>query len=181
MPKIITVPNPLLRQKSEPVNNLQEAKKIIDQLQETLVKKEGTVAGVGLAAVQIGLLKRVFLAYSKASKKFLAFINPEIIWYSKKQTNSFRDSKSRFEGCLSVPNKWSAIHRARKIKVAYQTQTGQKLTRTFSNQLATVIQHEYDHLNGILFIDRALEQGEKIYELAKDEKGKEYLREIKLS
>ncbi|MGB9637302.1 MAG: peptide deformylase [Microgenomates group bacterium] len=178
--KIITVPNPLLRQKSEPVNNLKEANKIIDELKETLVKKEGSVAGVGLAAVQIGIPKKVFLAYSKASKKFLSFINPEIIWYSKKQTNTLRDNENRFEGCLSVPNKWSVIRRARKIKVVYQTQTGQKITRTFSDQLATIIQHEYDHLNGILFIDRAIEQGAKIYELVKDEEGKEFLKEIKL-
>lgn len=180
MAKIITVPNPLLRQKSETVLINTEAKTLIKELKATLLAKEEAVTGVGLAAVQIGIPKRVFIAYSKASKKFLVFINPEIIWYSKRMTTGVPESKNRFEGCLSLPNKWALVKRAKKIKIVYQTESGQTLTRCFSNQVATIVQHEYDHLDGILFIDRALQQKNKIYELVKDEEDKECLKEVKI-
>lgn len=178
MAKIITVPNPILRQKSHPVEGSSEAKSLIKKLKETVISKEGSVTGVGLAAVQIGIPKKVFLAYSKASRKFLGFINPKIIWYSKRVTSGIPDSKNKYEGCLSLSGKWGLVCRSKKIKITYQTETGQSQTRTFSGQIATIIQHEYDHLNGILFIDRILEQKGKIYELVKDEEGEEILKEI---
>lgn len=181
MVKIITFPNPILRKKSHPIIDNNEAESLIKKLKETVINKESAVAGVGLAAVQIGIPKKVFIAYSKASRKFLSFINPEIIWYSKRKTSGVPDSKNKYEGCLSLPGKWGQVFRYKKIKIVYQTQAGQKATRSFSGQIATIIQHEYDHLNGILFIDRILEQKGKLFELASDEEGKEYLKEIALS
>ena len=178
MAEIITYPNPLLREKSQPIQNIQEALSLAQKLQQTILDKEGRLVGVGLSAIQIGIPKRIFLAFSKSSRKFLVFVNPQIIWYSKALTSGIPETKNKYEGCLSLPNKWAIIRRAKKIKITYQTLSGQTLTRQFSGQIATIIQHEYDHLEGILFIDRAKEQGEKIYELAKDEKGKEYLKEI---
>jgi len=181
MAEIITYPNPLLREKSQPIQNIQEALSLAQKLQQTILDKEGRLVGVGLSAIQIGIPKRIFLAFSKSSRKFLIFVNPKIIWYSKALTSGIPETKNKYEGCLSLPNKWAIIRRAKKIKITYQTLSGQTLTRQFSGQIATIIQHEYDHLEGILFIDRAKEQGEKIYELAKDEKGKEYLKETSLN
>lgn len=178
MVKIITFPNPILRKKSHPIIDNNEAESLIKKLKETVINKESAVAGVGLAAVQIGIPKKVFIAYSKSSKKFLSFINPEIVWYSKRKNTGVPDSKNKYEGCLSLPGKWGLVSRSKKIKIIYQTLGGQKITRSFSDQIATIIQHEYDHLNGILFIDRILEQGGKVYELTKDKEGKEFLKEI---
>jgi len=178
MAKIITVPNPILRKRSHPVVNNSEAKELVEKLKETVSRKEDAVAGVGLAAVQIGIPKRVFVAYSKSSKKFLSFINPEIVWYSKRKNTGVPDSKNKYEGCLSLPGKWGLVSRSKKIKIIYQTLGGQKITRSFSDQIATIIQHEYDHLDGILFVDRILEQKGKLFELASDEEGKEFLKEI---
>ena len=177
MTKILTVPNPILREKSKPLAIDKKTAKLVKTLRETLIGKEGKAKGVGLAAVQIGFPKRVFLAYSPASKIFLTFINPEIIWCSKRVLNP---KKSKLEGCLSIPNRWAFIQRAKEIKIRYQSESGQILVRRFSGVLATVIQHEYDHLEGRLFIDRALEQKAKIFELVKDEDEKERLEEVKI-
>ena len=180
MAKIITLPNPLLRQKSQAVTLDAETKKLIDNLKKTLLDSEGKAKGVGLSAIQIGLPKNVFLAYSNSSKKFLTFINPQITWYSKTLTKGVPESKNKYEGCLSVPGLWAIIKRAKTIKIKYQTESGLWQVRKFSSLTATVIQHEYDHLQGVLFIDRALQQKSPIYELTKDEKNKEYLKEIKI-
>ncbi len=177
MTKILTVPNPLLRQRSKEVFIDKKTLDLIKTLKEALSGKDGKVQGVGLAAVQIGVPKRIFVAYSEASKKLLVFINPEIVWSSKRQTDP---KKSKYEGCLSLPNKWSLLRRAKAVKVKYQTESGQIQVRKFAGQLSTIIQHEYDHLNGILFIDRVLEQKGRLYELVKDEKGKECLEEIRI-
>lgn len=177
MVKILTLPNPILRQKSVAVKIDQATADLVAKLKETLIEKEG-IKGVGLSAVQIGIPKKVFLAYSKPSRMFLTFINPEIIWYSKKQTQGIPENKNKYEGCLSVPNYWSIIKRSLSIKIRYQTLSGKKQIRRFLGFTATIIQHEYDHLEGVLFIDRAIEQKSPIYMLTKDKDGKEYLKEI---
>jgi len=181
MAKIITVPNPILKEKSKEV--LQIDKKTLDlikELKETLVLTEGGIKGIGLAAIQIGIPKKIFLAYSKKSKKFLTFINPEITWNSSVKIEGIPESSNKYEGCLSVPNRWAILKRSKAVKIKYQTELGHLQTRKFLGMMAVAIQHEYDHLDGILFIDRALEQKAKIYELVKKEEGKEELREIKI-
>ena len=180
MAKIVTLPNPMLRQKSKKVDFDKETKKLIEELKNTLINNQGKVRGVGLSAIQIGVPKKIFLAYSKSSKKFLVFTNPTITWYSKVLTTGVPETKNKFEGCLSVPRLWAIIKRSKSIKIKYQTQSAGWQVRKFSGLTATVIQHEYDHLNGILFIDRAIQQKNPIYELAKDENDKEYLKEIKI-
>lgn len=180
MAKIITLPNPFLRQKSKPASAGEKTKKLVKELKSTLLQKEG-MKGIGLSAVQIGNLTRVFIAYSRKSKKFLTFVNPEIIWYSKRVISGVPESHNKFEGCLSVPGIWAIIKRSSAIKVKYQTETGRTQVRKFSGLSATVIQHEYDHLDGILFIDRALQQKSKLYRLEKDENEKETLKEIMLN
>jgi len=179
MAKIITIPNPLLREKSKEIQVFdKKIQDLADELRKTLIDHEKKIKGVGLSAVQIGVLKRIFIVYSQSSKQFLTFINPQIIWFSKRLTDS---KKGRYEGCLSVPGKWAKATRSKEVKVRYQTESGTPQVRKFSGLTATIIQHEYDHLEGILFIDRALEQKAKIYEIVKDEKGKESLQEVKLT
>lgn len=177
MAKIITVPNSKLREISKSVLVNKKTLELIKKLKQTLLDAEGKMIGVGLAAVQIGVPKQVFLAYSFNSRKLLTFINPKITWFSKRTTDP---KKSKFEGCLSVPGRWALIKRSKEVKIKYQTEGGKEQVRKFSGMIAIEIQHEYDHLQGILFIDRALEQKAKIYEMVKDEGDKEYLKEVKI-
>lgn len=179
MANIVTLPNPILHQKSEKVSLNKETFNLVKELKETLTNKEG-IKGVGISAVQVGKLKKVFIAYSKSSKKFLTFINPEIVWKSKTLVTGVPESSNKYEGCLSVPDVWSIIKRYKIIKVRYFTENGVKQIRKFSGLTSTIIQHEFDHTEGVLFIDRALQQKSPLYEMAKNEKGKEYLKEIKL-
>jgi peptide deformylase len=178
MAKIVTVPDSILREKSKPVETDQKTLDLVKTLTETLTDTNGKTNGVGLAAIQIGVPKRVFLAYSEKSKKLLVFINPEIVWQSKKLTN---EKSHYYEGCLSVPNRWGIVKRPKTVKIRYQSESGQIQTRKFEGQMAIIVQHEYDHLDGILFTDRILEQNGKVYELVKEDDGEEYLKEVKIN
>ena len=147
-----------------------------------LLKKgdRGKPLGVGLSACQVGQSLRLFIAYSKKSRHYLVFINPKILWRSKRKILGVPESKSPFEGCLSIPGVWGKVWRHQKIKVCYQTLKGTQIIRKFAGFTSIVIQHEYDHLNGILFTQRILEQGGKLFRIEKDKKGKECLVEIEI-
>lgn len=177
--KIITTPNPLLGQVSKPATLDQPTKKLIEEMKTSLSRTEG-VKGVGLAAVQVGVLKNIFIAYSEKSKQVLTFVNPEIIWYSKIYSHGLPQKNNRLEGCLSVPNVWAIVSRPKAIKIRYQTETGNQQVRKFTGMTAAVIQHEYDHTRGILFTQKALAQNQKLYTVKSDSKGNSFLEEIKL-
>lgn len=182
MDKILTIPkdNAFLREKSKPVEINQKTKDLIAELKKTIISESGLV-GIGLSSPQIGFHDRVFIVYSKESRKLLVFINPEITWCSKRLTNGIPDSKNKLEGCLSVPKTWGMVKRFSIIKIRYQSENNFWQIRKFSGLTATIIQHEYDHLDGILFIDRVLEQKGQLYHLEKDENEKEVLKEIEIN
>ena len=126
--------------------------------------------GVGLAATQIGLDGRFFVG--KMADKFRVFINPEIISMSKR-------TKKYFEGCLSIPAYYGQINRSISIKVTYQDLTGKKITETLKGINGWIFQHEVDHLNGILFPDRVLEQKGRFFKnTGKDKRGEDVFEEI---
>lgn len=186
MAKIITLPNPVLRKKSKAVIKVnQSVVGLIKALKKTLDKAEEP-KGVGLSAVQIGKPIRVFLARQDPDSEMQVFINPEIVWKSKELTDGVppvsEDGKhhplddrplaektptkgKRPEGCLSVPGYYGIVKRHRSIKLRWMTKSGKQNTEKFKGFLAIVIQHEVDHLNGILFTDRVLEQGGKLYKI----------------
>ena len=143
---IIIEPNPILRKKSEPleqVNN--DTRKLIDDMLQTMY----AAPGIGLAAVQVGILKRVIVvdvSKKEDEKKPISLINPEII-YKSKETSLFE------EGCLSLPGYFAEIERPAKCKIKYVDYDGKKAEIETEGLLSTCIQHEIDHLNGILFID----------------------------
>lgn len=164
MSRIITVPQPLLHQKSQPVSltSAHRISKLIKELTRVLVEAENP-PGIGLSAVQIGKPVQIFLARKDLQSPSQAFINPEIIWKSKAMTDN-----TPLEGCLSVPGYYGLIQRHQEIKLKYQTIHNSEFVihhSKFKGFLATVIQHEMDHLNGILFIDRVLKQGNKLYKV----------------
>ena len=144
--KILTEPDPFLRQKSAKVEQVNdEIRTLMDDMLETMYN----APGIGLAAIQIGVPKRVIvidLSRDDEEKKPLYFVNPKII------TNS--DNEAVYEeGCLSVPGQFAEINRPDKCKVKYLDYDGNEKILDAEGLLATCIQHEIDHLEGILFID----------------------------
>ncbi len=144
--KIITEPNKILRQVSEPVEKVGKSEQdLMDDMLDTMYHAKG----IGLAAVQIGVPKRIIVMdinWSNGEKNPLYFVNPVI----KNRDNN----KSIYEeGCLSVPNQFAQIERPSKCKIEYLNYKGEKKILNADGLLATCIQHEMDHLEGILFID----------------------------
>ena len=144
--KILIEPDLFLRQKSTKVDEVNsEIQTLMDDMLDTMYN----APGIGLAAIQVGVPKRVIvidLSRDEEKKNPLYFINPEII------TNSNNDA-SYEEGCLSVPGQFAEINRPDKCKVKYLDYSGKEHILNAEGLLATCIQHEMDHLEGILFID----------------------------
>ena len=143
---ILTEPNNILRKISKPVENIGESERLLmDDMLETMYAANG----IGLAAIQIGIPKRIIvmdIGGKDGKKEPRFFVNPVI-----KNKNL---SKSTYEeGCLSVPNQFAEIDRPSKCEVEYLDYDGKKKMLKAEGLLATCIQHEMDHLEGILFID----------------------------
>jgi len=165
---ILTAPDPRLKAISIDVATVDgEIRKLVDDMTESMYAAEG----IGLAAVQIGIAKRVIvmdLDQKEGKKNPRAFINPKILWAS--------DEKAVFEeGCLSVPDIWDDVERPARIKAEYLDRDGNKQLLEADGLLATCLQHEMDHLNGILFIDHLsrLKRSMALKKLAKAKKLKE--------
>ena len=143
---ILTEPNKILRQVSNPVDHVgEEEQKLMDDMLETMY----AAPGIGLAAIQIGIPKRIIvmdISREKENKNPLHFVNPEIVW--KADEDIIYE-----EGCLSVPNQFAEINRPKECHVKYLDYFGQPQLFKAEGLLATCIQHEIDHLEGILFID----------------------------
>jgi peptide deformylase len=144
--KILTEPDPFLRQKSIKVELVDDTiRSLMDDMLETMY----AAPGIGLAAIQVGIPKRVIvidLAKDEEKKQPLYFANPEIV--------SSSDNDATYEeGCLSVPNQYAEIDRPDRCHVKYLDYDGNEKILKAEGLLATCIQHEMDHLEGILFID----------------------------
>ena len=144
--KILTEPNRILRQISEKVDNVnQEIQSLMDDMLDTMY----AAPGIGLAAIQIGVPKRVIvidITRDNEKKNPIYFINPEIVW-KENEVSTYE------EGCLSVPNQFAEINRPKGCQVKYLDYFGEPKLLKAEGLLATCIQHEIDHLEGILFID----------------------------
>ena len=144
--KILTEPDPILRKKCEPLEKVDsDTKKLMDDMLETMY----AAPGIGLAAVQVGILKRLVvidISKGEEKKKPIFLINPQIIHKSEK-TSVYE------EGCLSLPGQFAEIERPAKCTIKYIDYNGKEKDLKADGLLATCIQHEVDHLNGILFID----------------------------
>jgi peptide deformylase len=143
---LIILPDPILRQVSKPIETMDsEVKKLADDMLETMYD----APGIGLAAIQIGVARRMLvLDVSKEGedKKPLVFINPEVVASS--------DARSVYEeGCLSIPDYYAEVERPAMITVRHLDRDGKEQVTEADGLLATCLQHEIDHLNGVLFID----------------------------
>ena len=144
--EILVEPNKILRQKSLKVDKVDEdLQKLMDDMLETMY----AAPGIGLAAIQVGVPKRVIvldLSSRDEKKAPMYFVNPEIV--NKSEINSTYE-----EGCLSVPGQFAEIDRPEKCHIKYLDYYGQPKEIQAEGMLATCIQHEMDHLEGVLFID----------------------------
>ncbi len=175
---ILIIPDKRLRMKSEPVKAIdKDIRALIEDMFETMY----AAPGIGLAAIQIGVPKRVVtvdLAKKDDPAEPQVFINPEIVWSS--------DEKATYEeGCLSIPEYYEEVERPKSVRVKFLDRDGKPQEMEADGLLATCLQHEIDHINGVLFIDhisklkrdmvlkkfkKAAKRGEPAKPLAEDDK-----------
>ena len=144
---ILIAPHPTLKAKAKPVKEAtDELRTLLDDMLETMYD----APGIGLAANQIGSLERVLVMDCErdpeAPRKSMVLFNPEITWSSEEES-------TYEEGCLSIPLQYADVIRPAQVKVAYLDENGQAQEQLFEDLEATCVQHEIDHLNGILFWD----------------------------
>jgi peptide deformylase len=143
---ILIVPDPVLKQVSKPVDVVDDdLRALMDDMLETMY----AAPGIGLAAIQIGVAKRVIvmdLAKPDEEKAPRYFVNPEILWASE-ETQPYE------EGCLSVPDIYDEVERPAHVKLRYLDYHGKTVEEDAEGMYAVCIQHEMDHLDGVLFID----------------------------
>jgi len=144
--EILVVPDPVLKQVSQPVDKVDdELRALMDDMLETMYD----APGIGLAAIQVGVAKRVIvmdLAGPDEEKAPRYFVNPEILWASE-ETQPYE------EGCLSVPDIFDEVERPTQVKLKYLNYQGEEVIEDAEGLYAVCIQHEMDHLEGVLFID----------------------------
>ncbi|NEP09911.1 MAG: peptide deformylase [Symploca sp. SIO2C1] len=168
--QIAQLGNPILRQQAQSVDNLSDQKlqQLIDKLMTTVVSE----SGVGIAAPQVSQSYRLFIVASRPNLRYphapvmepTAMLNPRIIAHS---TEMVKD----WEGCLSIPGIRGLVPRYRSVEVEYTDQEGQLQRQELTDFVARIFQHEYDHLDGIVFLDRVESTQEIITE-------QEYLKRI---
>lgn len=151
---LVLYPDPMLKQVSKPVERVDDdLRKFMDDMLETMYHE----GGIGLAAVQVGVLKRILIMdVGRGSKRYdnedeskskpMFIINPEIVWESEEE-NCYD------EGCLSFPEQYSEVTRPKRVHVKYLDYNGKERLMEADGLLATCVQHEIDHLNGITFVD----------------------------
>lgn len=180
MLEIVNAPNPVLSQIASPVSSVDKTiVNLLEQMAQALEAASDPI-GVGLAAPQVGKSVQIFIAKPKATSKIMIFINPKIIDNSPiAQTNKDKAAR-KLEGCLSLKDIWGEVIRYPQITVEYLDEKNRKHVKKFSGFMSTIIQHEIDHLNGVLFPKRVLEQKGTLYKSEKDEKGQDVFDEIKI-
>ncbi len=143
---ILVVPDPVLKQVSTPVETVDDAlRALMDDMLETMY----AAPGIGLAAIQVGVAKQVIvmdLARPEEPPAPQYFVNPQILWSSE-------DTAPYEEGCLSVPEIYDEVERPARVKLKYLNYHGQEVIEDAEGLYAVCIQHEMDHLKGVLFID----------------------------
>ena len=181
MKPIVTVPSTVLSTPAKPVEKFD--KKLAEHIRDMkdALKRTVNPKGVGLAAPQIGISLRIFITRPTEKSAIRVFINPEITKKSEDVTDGVPERENKLEGCLSIPAIWGKVRRVRSLTLHYTDETGKKQTEEFSGFMATIIQHETDHINGVLFTQRVLEQKGKLYETTKDENGKEVMERLDLT
>lgn len=162
---ILVAPDPRLKVKAQPIDKVDQAlNRLIDDMLETMYQ----APGIGLAAPQVGVAKQLIvidIAKKDEDPQPMALVNPEILWQSEEYS-------TYEEGCLSVPEHYAEVSRPARVRVRYQDRQGEIREIEADGLLATVLQHEIDHLSGKLFVDylSALKRGMILRKLEKARK-----------
>ena len=145
--KIFEYPHPILKQKAEKVAKVDDdLRHLLDDMLETMYAADG----VGLAAPQVGISKRIVVidvSGEEGERQVFYLVNPEIVWHSE-------EKNCQSEGCLSVPGQRAEVERYKQVRVHYLDYHGKENEILAEGLLAVALQHEIDHLDGILYIDR---------------------------
>lgn len=198
MLKIVTAPNPILSSIAKPVRKVDTSiVSLIEKMKKTLLVASDP-EGVGLAAPQVGKSLRIFIAKPTRKAKISVFINPVITKISADQKQIDTDENQRksalksaeindsekdlkkLEGCLSLRNIWGPVLRSSSLTLSFLDEQGHPHEQQFTGFLSTIIQHETDHLNGVLFPKRVLEQKGILYKSHKNKKGEDEFEEIEI-
>ena len=183
---IVLAPNEVLAQKAKPVNKIDDhIRKLLKDMEESLANAKDP-EGVGLAAPQVGKPLQIFIVKITAKSPTLKFINPQLSLTNNSKLPDKRKSKNKdkdgvkLEGCLSLKDIWGVVDRYANIELSYLDENAQRHREKFAGMMATIIQHEWDHLQGVLFPKHVLEQGHQLYKSVRDEKGETIFEEIKI-
>jgi peptide deformylase len=165
--RILIAPHPLLKLRARPVETVDaEVRALMDDMLETMYR----APGIGLAAPQVGVSRRIVvvdLAKEDQPRAPLRLVNPEITWRSEEEV-------VMEEGCLSLPEQFAEIGRPAAVRLRYRDETGAERTLEADGLLARCLQHEVDHLDGILFVDHlsALKRNIILRKLAKAQRAR---------
>jgi peptide deformylase len=169
MLKIVHVPHTILTKKVELVKKInKKIQELVYDMEETLIEQVDP-QGVGLAAPQVNIDLAIFIIKPTLKSETKVFINPKILELMSGSLETAEDQEKKdenikLEGCLSIPRIWGPVTRNTKVLLEYQDLTGEKHTEWFSGFKSVIIQHEMDHLQGVLFTQRVLEQKGKLYQ-----------------
>ncbi|MGA2968068.1 MAG: peptide deformylase [Candidatus Levyibacteriota bacterium] len=180
MLEILNAPNPILSSKVKPVAKVDKAVLNLVKGMEEALEAAIDPIGVGLAAPQVGKSLAIFVIKPSPNAKLQAFINAKITKVEQPAGGKTKGKTKKLEGCLSLVNIWGEVERAKTIWLQYLDEAGKPHHKKFTGFIATVIQHEVDHLNGILFPKRVLEQKGTLYESKKNSKGEDIFEELKI-
>ena len=180
--KIVQAPEPVLSQKAAPVGEIDRSIKILLKDMEKTLKNASDPEGVGLAAPQVGKSLQIFIIREEPDADLKIYINPKIErFFENPKADKSKKKKERsvqLEGCLSLKDIWGVVDRHWGVELSYLDENGEKHTKEFTGFLATIVQHEYDHLQGELFTKRVIEQKNPLYNSVKNKKGETEFEEI---
>jgi peptide deformylase len=180
MLEILQAPNTILSTPSKSVLKIDKAiLRLISEMEEALESAKDPI-GVGLAAPQIGKNLRIFIAKPSSKGPLNVFINPKILKKEDLKEKLPGKKARKLEGCLSLYSIWGEVKRYSEVFMSFQDEKGITHKRKFKGFMSTIVQHEVDHLEGILFTKRVLEQKGALYKSAKDEAGEDIFEELKI-
>lgn len=185
--KIVTAPNPVLSDIAKPISRVDSSViAVVKEMKKTLAATTDP-KGVGLAAPQVGKSMRIFIAKPTDKSDVIVFINPKILQKSSKvdyvkrpKKDTSKKASKKLEGCLSLPTVWGPVLRSSSLTLSYLDEFGKTHKQKFNGFLSTIVQHEMDHLDGILFPKRVLEQKGILYKSSKNEKNEDIFEEIEI-
>lgn len=183
---IVQAPQTVLSTTAKPVGVIDKSiTDLIGKMTDSLLHAKDP-EGIGLAAPQIGKSLQLFIIKESPKDPLMVFINPVltipkgIVLPTNEDGKDKEHQEVKLEGCLSLQDVWGIVHRYPEVELSYLDETGTPHKKRFNGFFATIIQHEYDHLQGILFPRRVLEQKGQLYKSVKNKKGEVEFEEIAL-